>query len=371
MNSYTTRLKRHSVSLNYLPPSKILFTGYLEKLLNLGSTVIIADTVATLPPPVKNDHPPAFNDYEKTCLADSFQNQCTNSIQSTDQYYLDEVNRIVAQLLDSHPSVNLSPVTVEELNAYIRDLNSNKALAITAIPYSAAGDDTALYTLDARPRALTHLQTAIDTLGDWFRKWRIEVNSDKNAAMYFSKEPKYGNGPRRLRCPQQRLKPRFVSLRGALRQWFETFCSLSAMLAARNAAGYAVKAFELTARSEESAAPRSGGAPAPPNGAGVCPQPAPNRPAAPRAACAIRPLLRFLRSVYTQRLSSTHTCANWCKPVCAGKSLRVEQYGVVDLSFGGTTIKINKAINRKRKCRGVDLRSHFAVGAAAPRATRS
>ncbi|GBP86136.1 RNA-directed DNA polymerase from mobile element jockey [Eumeta japonica] len=48
-------------------------------------------------------------------------------------------------------------------------------------------DDTALYTLDAQPKALTRLQTAIDILDDWFRKWRVEVNPEKRAAMYFSK----------------------------------------------------------------------------------------------------------------------------------------------------------------------------------------
>ncbi|GBP29884.1 hypothetical protein EVAR_18363_1 [Eumeta japonica] len=46
-------------------------------------------------------------------------------------------------------------------------------------------DDTALYTLDARSKALTHHQTATDALGNLFKKWKIEVNPEKSAAMYF------------------------------------------------------------------------------------------------------------------------------------------------------------------------------------------
>ncbi|GBP13138.1 hypothetical protein EVAR_93103_1 [Eumeta japonica] len=177
-----------------------------------------------------------------------------------------EVNRIVAQLLDSLTSVNLSPVSADELNTCIRDLRSKNALGpdgvsnhllelsppnlilllvaifttynnkvifpdlwkepeVIGIPMpfptfqspsnpsydrpisllktldtfvsalrerahrsdvskleslkvelALFADDTTVYTLDARLRALTHLYTAIDTLGEWFRKWRIEVN---------------------------------------------------------------------------------------------------------------------------------------------------------------------------------------------------
>jgi hypothetical protein len=51
-------------------------------------------------------------------------------------------------------------------------------------------DDTALYTTARQPQViLDRLQSAIDTLGDWFRKWRIEVNPEKSAAMYFSLAP--------------------------------------------------------------------------------------------------------------------------------------------------------------------------------------
>ncbi|GBP33277.1 hypothetical protein EVAR_30865_1 [Eumeta japonica] len=78
-----------------------------------------------MPPFLRNDLPPAFSEDEKAeCLADSLQNQFTNSIQPTDQRHLDEVNRVVAQLLDSPSSVNLPPRTAETC---IRDLRSKKA----------------------------------------------------------------------------------------------------------------------------------------------------------------------------------------------------------------------------------------------------
>lgn len=49
-------------------------------------------------------------------------------------------------------------------------------------------DDTALYRTGRSPSAITRdLQSAADALGAWFRKWRIEVNPDKSAAIVFSR----------------------------------------------------------------------------------------------------------------------------------------------------------------------------------------
>ncbi|GBP90204.1 hypothetical protein EVAR_49728_1 [Eumeta japonica] len=64
-------------------------------------------------------------------LTDSFQNQCTNSIQPTDQHYLDGVNRVVAQLPYSPPNDNVSPSTADKLNPCITDL---KRLMISRLP---------------------------------------------------------------------------------------------------------------------------------------------------------------------------------------------------------------------------------------------
>lgn len=47
-------------------------------------------------------------------------------------------------------------------------------------------DDTAIYTSERRPRVIaSRLQSALDELGRWFRKWRIEVNPEKSTAVYF------------------------------------------------------------------------------------------------------------------------------------------------------------------------------------------
>lgn len=49
-------------------------------------------------------------------------------------------------------------------------------------------DDTALYCSTRSHRLLTKfLQRAANSLGDWFRKWRIEVNPEKSTAVYFTR----------------------------------------------------------------------------------------------------------------------------------------------------------------------------------------
>lgn len=49
-------------------------------------------------------------------------------------------------------------------------------------------DDTALYTSHSNQSVLTKLlQKAANILGVWFRKWRIEVNPEKSAAVHFTR----------------------------------------------------------------------------------------------------------------------------------------------------------------------------------------
>ncbi|KAJ0177653.1 hypothetical protein K1T71_006526 [Dendrolimus kikuchii] len=49
-------------------------------------------------------------------------------------------------------------------------------------------DDTAIFISDpSRYRICSHLNAAIKELGDWFRRWRIEVNPEKSAAIMFSR----------------------------------------------------------------------------------------------------------------------------------------------------------------------------------------
>lgn len=56
-------------------------------------------------------------------------------------------------------------------------------------------DDTALYYTGQSPTAIAqNLQTSANALGDWFRKWRIEVNPDKSQAVLFTK-PRKRNRP--------------------------------------------------------------------------------------------------------------------------------------------------------------------------------
>ncbi|KAJ8737082.1 hypothetical protein PYW07_000353 [Mythimna separata] len=50
-------------------------------------------------------------------------------------------------------------------------------------------DDTAIYYTGRDPKAIARkLQTSANTLGEWFRKWRIEVNPDKSQAVLYSKQ---------------------------------------------------------------------------------------------------------------------------------------------------------------------------------------
>lgn len=50
-------------------------------------------------------------------------------------------------------------------------------------------DDTALYTSDTvGSRIVRRLQSAADALGEWFKRWRIEVNPEKSTAVFFSKD---------------------------------------------------------------------------------------------------------------------------------------------------------------------------------------
>ncbi|GBP39977.1 RNA-directed DNA polymerase from mobile element jockey [Eumeta japonica] len=66
---------------------------------------------------------------------------------------------------------------VYDINAY----NSGVQLALFA-----DFDDTALFFRSRTRRSIfRHLPKAIDKLGQWFRKWRIEVNPDKSAAIQF------------------------------------------------------------------------------------------------------------------------------------------------------------------------------------------
>lgn len=80
-------------------------------------------------------------------------------------------------------------------------------------------DDTALYTSDRNSRRVCiRLQEALTALGEWFRKWRIEVNPEKSAAVYFSRG---------------RPNPKAVSLFGKPIPWVKSARYLGVILDSR------------------------------------------------------------------------------------------------------------------------------------------
>ncbi|GBP52734.1 RNA-directed DNA polymerase from mobile element jockey [Eumeta japonica] len=82
----------------------------------------------------------------------------------------------------------------KNINAYTNDVPRPSS---SGVQLALFADDTALF-YGNRNRStrftLLPLQRAIDELGQWFRKWRIEVNPDKSAAIQF----KYGKIRSRL-----------------------------------------------------------------------------------------------------------------------------------------------------------------------------
>ncbi|GBP49766.1 Probable RNA-directed DNA polymerase from transposon BS [Eumeta japonica] len=72
----------------------------------------------------------------------------------------------------------LSPLLYSAYTNDIPRLTSGVQLALFA-------NDTALFFSRTRRSIFRHLLRAIDELSQWFRKWRIEVNPDKSAAIQF------------------------------------------------------------------------------------------------------------------------------------------------------------------------------------------
>lgn len=69
-------------------------------------------------------------------------------------------------------------------------------------------DDTALYTSAQTSKLTTkRLQVAAVALGEWFRKWRIEVNPEKSAAAFFYKHNRLTIASDTSHINPKRLKP--------------------------------------------------------------------------------------------------------------------------------------------------------------------
>jgi hypothetical protein len=77
----------------------------------------------------------------------------------------------------------LSPLL---FSLYVNDIARTQGVHLALF-----ADDTALfYTHKNRAHVAKKLQTAANTLGEWFRTWRIEVNPEKSAAVFFSRSCK-------------------------------------------------------------------------------------------------------------------------------------------------------------------------------------
>ncbi|GBP78511.1 RNA-directed DNA polymerase from mobile element jockey [Eumeta japonica] len=87
-----------------------------------------------------------------------------------------------------------APPSLPCCSAYTNDIPRPSS---SGVQLALFANDTALF-YESRNRStrftLLPLQRAIDELGQWFRKWRIEVNPDKSAAIQF----KYGKIRSRL-----------------------------------------------------------------------------------------------------------------------------------------------------------------------------
>lgn len=90
-------------------------------------------------------------------------------------------------------------------------------------------DDTALYTSErAKSNISDRLQRAANALGEWFRRWRIEVNPEKSAAVFFSRDPR---GLTRPDSQHRTVSP--ISLFGRPIPWVEKAKYLGVILDSR------------------------------------------------------------------------------------------------------------------------------------------
>ncbi|CAH2068995.1 unnamed protein product, partial [Iphiclides podalirius] len=84
-------------------------------------------------------------------------------------------------------------------------------------------DDTALFYSDRNLSQLTtRLQSAADGLGDWFRKWRIDINPEKSVAIHFTRSTPNPHPPNRYKGPRQYRKLGQISLYGQTLPWEKT-----------------------------------------------------------------------------------------------------------------------------------------------------
>ena len=95
--------------------------------------------------------------------------------------------RVEGALSSPHP-IRAGVPQGSVLSPTLYSLYTNDIPRTPRVKLALFADDTALY-YSGRNRCLASkvLQTAATALGEWFRKWRIEVNPEKSTAVYFSR----------------------------------------------------------------------------------------------------------------------------------------------------------------------------------------
>ncbi|GBP46756.1 RNA-directed DNA polymerase from mobile element jockey [Eumeta japonica] len=87
-------------------------------------------------------------------------------------------------------------------SAYVNDIPRPS----TSVQLALFADDTALYLRSNCIRnILPRLQRAIDELTQWFRLWRIDVNPEKSASIYFDYSPQKLQFPVPINTPHLRM----------------------------------------------------------------------------------------------------------------------------------------------------------------------
>lgn len=85
------------------------------------------------------------------------------------------------------------------LGPFLYSLYTNDIPRSPGVELALFADDTALYTTSRdRSRVGRLLQSAANALGDWFRKWRIEVNPEKSVAIYFTRSSRHRGDLRQI-----------------------------------------------------------------------------------------------------------------------------------------------------------------------------
>ncbi|GBP01121.1 RNA-directed DNA polymerase from mobile element jockey [Eumeta japonica] len=184
-------------------------------------------------PALKNpDNTLAFEDREKAeCLANSIERQCSHTSPPHDPLHTSRIEEEVRQKVSLDPKDDLDPVTLDEVKGLVKNLKTRKApgldgisnkaikcfssplLALLVAIFNAClkklllsgsvqlalfADDTTLFLRsDSLNHIIPRLQRAINELTQWFQLWRIEVNSEKSAAIYFD----FSNIKRTLAVP--------------------------------------------------------------------------------------------------------------------------------------------------------------------------